>query len=101
VSRNRPARCSSKVGECLLDELAHRMSFASRQNIIVRFVLLQDQPHPFSIITRMAPVSFGIKIAEKQSVLKPVRDRGDRTRDFPCDESFPSDRAFVVKQDAV
>jgi hypothetical protein len=49
----------------------------------------------------MAPVSFGIKIAEKQSVLQPVLDRGDRTRDFPCDESFPSDRAFVVKQDAV
>jgi hypothetical protein len=65
-----PDNCPPNMGECLLNKLAHRMSFASRQNIIVRFLLLQDQPHPFGIVTRMAPVSFGIKVTEKQPVQK-------------------------------
>ena len=34
------------LGEGELDELAHRVSLAGRQHIIIRLFLLQDQPHP-------------------------------------------------------
>ena len=52
-----------------LDELAYRILFARRNDEIIRFVLLQDEPHGLYVVARMAPVTQGIKIADVQFVL--------------------------------
>ena len=55
---------AADLGERALDEFAHRVRLAGRQHIIVGLVLLQDQPHAFDIVARMAPVALGVEIAE-------------------------------------
>ena len=77
------------------------MGFAGRQNVIVRFGLLQDAPHPFDIIAGVAPVALGVKIAQKELVLKPQMDGGDRAGDFARDEGFGPRRPFMIEEDAV
>jgi hypothetical protein len=44
--------------------------------LTVSLVLLKDQPHPFDLITRMAPMPLGGEIAESQPILQPVLDCG-------------------------
>jgi len=87
--------------EGLFHEFAHAMTLAGREHVIVRFVLLQHEPHAFDEIAGIAPVSFGIQIPEKQLFLQTVFDRCHRARDLARHECFASDRAFVVEQNAV
>ena len=67
------------AAESLFDEFPHRMLFAGRQNIVVGLRLLHNQPHPFDIIARMAPVAPGREVAEEQLVLQD-RARSRRPR---------------------
>jgi hypothetical protein len=71
-----------------LDEFAHRMALAGRQHVLVRRILLQDQPHPLDKVTRVAPVTLRIEIAEEQLLLQSTFDRRDRARDLAGHESF-------------
>ena len=45
------------------------MGFTSRQHVVVRLVLLEDQPHPLYKITRVSPVTHGVKVPKKQLLL--------------------------------
>jgi hypothetical protein len=65
------------VGECGLDELAHRMGFAGGEHVIVGLGLLQHQPHAFHKVARMAPIALGVEVAEKKLALQPMGDRRD------------------------
>jgi GDPmannose 4,6-dehydratase len=47
----------------------HGVCFAGGKNIIIRLVLLQDQPHSFDKIARVAPVAHCVEIPEKQLLL--------------------------------
>ena len=85
---------AADVGKGPLDEFAHRVRLAGRQHVIVGLVLLQDQPHAFDIVARMAPVALGVEIAEIKLVLQPELDRGDRARDLARDEGFAARRAL-------
>src|SRR5215831_15166062 len=77
------------------------MSLAGRQYEIVGPVRLQDRVHSLDIISRMAPVTLGLEIAEIDRVLQPRLDAGNAARDLAGDESLAADRALVVEQDAV
>ena len=57
------------VSEGLFDELTHRVCLAGGNNIIVWLILLQDQPHSFDKIARVAPVAHCVEIPEKQLLL--------------------------------
>ena len=59
------------TGEGLLHEFAHRMAFSGRQHVVVRRVLLQDEPHAFDEIARMTPIALGIEIAEIDASCSP------------------------------
>ena len=54
--------------------------FACRKDVIIRFRVLQDSPHPLDIVARMPPVAPGIEIPEKERLLAteldPPRRRG-------------------------
>src|SRR3954470_5373725 len=65
VPDDRPADMSKG----LFDEFTHRVCLAGGKNIIVWLVLLQDQPHSFDKIARVAPVAHCVEIPEKQLLL--------------------------------
>src|SRR5690606_28921182 len=60
--------------EDALHKLPHGVHLAGRENIIVGLLLLQDEPHPFDKIPRVAPVPPGIEVAEIQPILHPPVD---------------------------
>src|SRR5262249_55312159 len=60
---------SADVGESLFNEFAHRMCFTGCKHVVVRFLLLEDQPHPLYKITRVSPIARGVKISKKQLLL--------------------------------
>jgi hypothetical protein len=49
----------------------------------------------------VAPVAFGVDVAQEQFLLNPGLDRRHRPRDLAGDEGFAPGRAFVIEQDAV
>src|SRR5579863_1406255 len=77
--------------KCALDEFANRMRFSGRENVVVRFGLLQDAPHALDIVPRMAPVSLGAQVSEIETLLKAEFDRGDGACDFAGDEGLAAD----------
>ena len=62
-TRTTPFDAPVHVGKYLLDKLADRMSLAGRQHIVVGRRLLQNHPHPFRVVARVAPVSHCVKVA--------------------------------------
>ena len=88
------------MGEGDFEEVAHRVGFARGDNVVVRFVLLQHQPHRLHVIAGVAPVTLRVEIAEPQLVGKPQLDPGDSVADLARDELQPSAGRFVVKQDS-
>ena len=46
--------------------VAHRGRDAGRDDVVVRLVLLQHQPHGAHVVVGVAPVALGVDIAEPQ-----------------------------------
>jgi hypothetical protein len=95
----RATRSYADMAEGFFDEFAHRVALASRKHVIVRRILLQDQPHSLDKIACMTPVTASIEIAEEQLLLQPALDRGHRTRDLARHEGFAADRTLMVGED--
>jgi hypothetical protein len=83
------------------EEFADGMGFASGDDVIIRGVLLEHQPHGLDIIFGIAPVAFGVEVAEVEFVLLFGDNAGNGTGDFAGDEGFASAGGFVVEEDAV
>ena len=77
------------------------MRFAGGDDVVVGDVLLQHQPHGAHVVPGVAPVAFGVEVAQVQGVLRAEVDAGDGAGDLAGDEGFAADRRFVVEQDAV
>jgi hypothetical protein len=90
-----PFDAAPDMGECALNELAHRVGFAGGKHVIVGLGLLQHQPHAFHIVARMAPIALSVEVAEKQLALQPMGDRGDTAPDLARDEGLAADRAYM------
>ena len=71
------------VGERTLDELLDRVTLARRDDVVVRLVLLQHEPHRPDVVARIAPVAAGVEVAEDELVA-PARARSPRRRAPPC-----------------
>src|SRR5262245_38852082 len=70
-----PLNLASRAGKGLFHELSHRMRFAGRQNIIIWFGLLDDEPHAFNIIACVPPVTPGVEISKIELFLVTIFDR--------------------------
>src|SRR5207244_9284880 len=77
------------------------MAFAGSQDEVISFSKLQNSPHAFDILRRVAPVAFCVQVAEEQLLLQTMLNRSNRTRDFASHKSFPAARAFVIEQNAI
>ncbi len=69
-------------------------------DVIVRRVLLQHQPHRLDIVARVAPVALGVDVAEPQLAGEAKLDAGDAIGHLAGNELDASQRRFVVEQDA-
>ncbi len=64
-ARATPFDRPADMGKCGFHEFPNRMIFAGCQDVIVWLRLLQNQPHTFHVISRVAPVAPSGEIAEK------------------------------------
>src|SRR5213594_1448502 len=87
--------------EGLLAELLDGMCLARRDDVVIGTVLLEDEPHGFGILGRVAPVTLGLEIAEIDLLLQARLDVGDRPADLARHEGLATPRRLVVEQDAV
>jgi len=89
------------VSERDLEELPHAVCFSGRNYVVVRFFLLEHQPHGFDVFFRVTPVAAGVKVAKAQLVLYAGKDSGHGHCDFSGDEGFAAPWRFMIEQDAV
>ncbi len=80
--------------------VAHRCGDAGRDDIIVRLLLLQHEPHRSDVISRMAPVALGVDVAEVQLLGEPQLDPRHASRDLARDELLAAQRALVIEEDS-
>src|SRR3989304_2844300 len=69
-------------------ELAHLSGNTSSDDIVIRSILLEDEPHDFNIILCMSLIPFGRKVSEIEFILKSQCNFCSRTGNLPCDEGF-------------
>ena len=86
------------MAESHLQELAHRMRLSGRNHKVVRFVLLEHQPHRPNILLRMTPVAVCVKVAKLKVFGEPQFDLRHMRRDLPRDELEPAPRALVIEE---
>src|SRR6516162_7690196 len=96
-ARTLPFDRSTDTRKGLFDELADRMAFAGGQHIVIGSVLLNDHPHAFDIIARMAPVAHRVQVAKIKLVLQAEFNRRDRSCDLASYKGFTARWAFVIE----
>ena len=76
-----------------LHKLLHRVRLSGCDDIIVRLLLLQHQPHGLHIVTRVAPIAFGIKVPKIQLLLQALLDSSDGSSDLSREFLYVNDLA--------
>ena len=77
------------------------MGFARGYDIIVRFRLLEHQPHGFDVFFGVTPVAFGFQITHEQFVLQTGLDARNGPGDFARHKILAAPGGFVVEKNAV
>ena len=77
------------------------MLLTGGDNVVVRGLLLQNQPHAFHIVPGIAPVPEGIHIAKLQMVLQALGNASGSQRDLSGDEVLAPALRLVVEENAV
>jgi len=72
------------VGKGNLQKFADAVGFVGGNDIIVRPILLQHEPHGLDVFLGVTPVALGIEVAEIDLVLKAERDRGCQDKFYPA-----------------
>ena len=89
------------VGERLLQELTHRARLARRHDVVVGPFLLEHQPHRLHVVLGIAPVPFGVQVAEAQLLGLALLERSQAHGDLAGHEILAPAGRLVVEQDAV
>ena len=69
-----------------LAKLADRVGFTGRDQVVIRVILLEHQPHGMDIVGRVSPVAPRFQVAQAQFVLHPQLDTRHRVGDLARDE---------------
>src|ERR1035437_7323305 len=85
-ARTYPPDFDPDLVEGKLDELTDGMCLAGRHDVVVGLVLLEHEIHCFDVVPSMTPVAHCIDVAEIETVLLALRDRGDCHGDLARDE---------------
>ena len=86
-------------GQCC--ELPDSMLYTCRDHIVIRLILLQDQPHALHIVLRITPVTQAVQVAQLQMVLQAAGNPSGRPGNLPGHESLAAALTLMVEQDAV
>src|SRR5205085_12386689 len=84
-----------------LTEVAYRMRFAHRHNVIVRLALLEHRVHCRDVILCVAPVPASFEISDAYFFCESKLYFRHAARDLSRDEFEPTSRTFVVKKNPV
>ena len=77
---------------------ADAVGLARRDDVVVRLVLLEHQPHGLHVVLRVAPVALGIEIPQGELGGESELDGGGAVGDLAGDELEPRTLAFMVKK---
>src|SRR4051794_22889249 len=77
------------------------MSFAGRDDIIVRLRLLKHEPHGYDVVLGPAPVPLAFQTAKRQFLIEPTRDSRRPSRDLASDEVFTAPGRLVVVENSI
>ena len=77
-----PAELDSDFLESQSGELTHCMILAGSHHEIIRFRLLENEPHALYVVLGIAPVTEGIQITQIELVLESLRDACRRKRNL-------------------
>src|SRR6266480_3406032 len=72
----------TRISKCFLDEFTNRVGFAGADHEIIRGILLQDLPHRFHILGRVAPVAGRIKISQVERIFTAGENGGPSARNL-------------------
>ena len=75
------------------------MALPARDDVVVRLVLLQHEPHRAHVVPGVAPVAPGVEVAERHVALEAEADRGGRVRHLARHEVERAPRGLVVVED--
>ena len=67
--RTLPAKLQAELGGYSLDERAHRILLACRDDVIFGLRLLQHEPLRADVVARVAPVAARVEIAQVQAIV--------------------------------
>src|ERR1017187_5187007 len=91
----------SGVAKREIEKLADGMRFAGCDDVVVRFFLLQHEPHGFDIFRRVTPVAFCVEVPQIQLLLQTGFNASGSARDLARNERFAAARRFVIEQNPV
>ena len=78
-------------------ELAHCVVLACGYDVVVRFRLLQHEPHTLYIVFGVAPVAQGVEVAQVELVLEALGNTGSSQGDLTCDEGLTTALTLMVE----
>src|SRR5919108_1964390 len=81
------------------DEVANTVGLAGRDHEVFGLLLLEHQPHRLDVVLGVAPVTFGVEIAEQELVLEAELDGGGAVGDLARDELEAAALPFVIERD--
>src|ERR1700682_1953207 len=84
--------------ERALAALAHGVRLARRDHVVLGGVLLEHQPHRFDVVLGVAPIAFGVEVAEADLLGDAVLDRRRVPGDLAGDELKATAWPLVVKK---
>ncbi len=87
-------------GEREFHQPLDRVRLAGGDDVVVRLVLLEHQPHGPDVVAGEAPVALRVEVAEFEVLRQPELDAGDAVGHLARDELLPAPLALVVEQDA-
>src|SRR6185295_831448 len=88
------------VAEGDLEVFADGMVLAGGDDEVVGGLLLEHEPHGADVVAGVAPVAFGVDVAEAELLLEAELDGRDGVGDLAGDELLAAAGAFVVEEDA-
>ena len=84
-----------------IHEFPDGMDLPGADNVIIRLILLKHEPHGFDIIRSIAPIPFGIEVAEIKLLFLASEDARQAVGNLSRDERFPTAGGLVVEENSV
>mmetsp|Transcript_6067 Transcript_6067/g.5347 ORF Transcript_6067/g.5347 Transcript_6067/m.5347 type:complete len:233 (-) Transcript_6067:143-841(-) len=89
------------MGKGNVAELLHRVSLTRGNNIVLRDIALEHEPHALNIVACMSPIAGGVEVAKAHAILLASFNGCHSTGDLASHKGLATARAFVIEEDAI